>query len=251
MNTYLLLDIGNSNIKVALSSHNRFRFLKSVTYFKNNFKKILSDIIEDCKFPIKSAGISLTDFRLQPDAEKVLRKSGIRDFIFTDKSIKLPIKINYKSRLGSDRICGAVAASSLFPKRKNILYVDFGTATTYNLIINKVFEGGMITPGVLTSLKSLIRNTSLPDVKLSAQFSIVNKNTLSNIKAGVYFNTLYSFERIVNELKKKHRNLFVIVTGGMSRLIIKNTNLISEIDNNLVLKGIDIILKFNEYFQSK
>jgi len=251
LSTYLLLDIGNSNIKIALSSNNRFRLVNNLVYTKEKFSDILDMVLQTIKCHIDFAGISLTDSKLKPETKKSLKRFGISNLIFIDSLTQSPIKISYKKTLGSDRICGGVAASYLYPERKNILFVDFGTATTYNLITNKIFQGGMITPGISTSLNSLIGSTALPEVKLSVQKFLINKDTISNIKAGVYFNVLYSFERIISELKKKYRNLFIIVTGGNKKLIIRNTKLINAIESNLVLKGIAIILEHYESLQTK
>ena len=129
-----------------------------------------------------------------------------------------------------------------YPKRKKILIIDFGTATTYNLIINGVFEGGMITPGIETSLKSLIANTSLPNVKIESKSKLITYDTKNNIKSGIWFQHFFAIEKIILELKKKHRNLFVVSTGGLSKLIYNNTNLVNRFEKNLVLEGINFVL---------
>ena len=162
--------------------------------------------------------------------------------VFINKKIKLPIKIKYSSTLGSDRICSAVAAFSKYRKRKKILIIDFGTATTYNLLINGIYEGGIITPGVETSLHSLINKTSLPIVKLDSKVKLITNDTINNIKSGIWFQNLYTVERIIQEIKKKHKNLFVIATGGLSHLIYGKSELIDKLEKDLVLEGINFIL---------
>jgi type III pantothenate kinase len=129
-----------------------------------------------------------------------------------------------------------------YPNRKKILVIDFGTSTTYNLIINGVFEGGMITPGIDTSLRSLIENTSLPIVKITPRKKLITNDTKNNIKSGIWFQHFFAVESIILKLKKKHRNLFVISTGGLSKLIYEQTNLINRFEKNLVLEGINFIL---------
>ena len=100
----------------------------------------------------------------------------------------------------------------------------------------------MITPGIETSLHSLIKKTSLPKVKLDSNVKLITNDTLNNIKSGVWFQNLYTTERIILELKKKHKNLFVIATGGLSHLIFDKTRLIDKLEKNLVLEGINFIL---------
>jgi type III pantothenate kinase len=199
------------------------------------------------KISISKAAISISDNRLHSTAIKILKKTGIKAVITIHQSSNIPIKINYGKSLGPDRICGAVASVFLSPDKRNILYVDFGTATTYNLIKNKSFVGGMIAPGIATSMNSLIKNTSLPNIKISAQKSLINNNTTSNINAGVYFTALFTFEKVISELKIKNKDLYVIITGGLGKLIMQNSNSADSYDEHLVLNGIDIIAKFNEF----
>ena len=245
LNKILLLDIGNSNIKAAISSENRFKFVKNIPYQKKVFVSVLSAFLNSQKTSISKASISVSDTRLQSKAIEVLKKSGIKDVFSIHQSGNIPIKLNYEKSLGPDRICGAVASVFLNPVKKNILFVDFGTATTYNLIKNKTFVGGLIAPGISTSLNSLIHTTSLPQIKISAQTNLININTQSNIKAGVYFTALFTFEKVITMLKIKNKDLYVIITGGLGKLIMQNSKSADSYEEHLVLKGLDIITKFN------
>ncbi len=247
MHTNLLLDFGNSNIKAAISTVNRFKFIKNIPYQKNDFASIFSAFLNSQKTSISKAAISVSDTRLHSKAIKLLNKAGIKNVFSVNQVGSIPVKLKYGKSLGPDRICGAVASIFLNPDKKNILYVDFGTATTYNLIKNKSFIGGMIAPGIATSMNSLIKNTSLPKIKISIQKSLINKNTTSNIKAGVYFTALFTFEKVISELKIKNKDLYVIITGGLGKLIMQNTKSADSYDEHLVLKGIDIIAKINEF----
>ena len=247
MRTILLLDIGNSNIKAAISIDTRLKFIKNISYQKKDFVSILLTFLKNQKISISKTAISISDNRLHSKAIKILKKAGIKSVLSIRQFSNIPIKINYGKSLGPDRICGAVASVFLNPNKKNILFVDFGTATTYNLIKNKSFVGGMIAPGIATSMNSLIKDTSLPKIKISAQKSLLNYNTQSNIKAGVYFTALFTFEKVISELKIKNKDLYVIITGGLGKLIMQNSNSADSYDEHLVLKGIDIIAKFNEF----
>jgi len=249
MKKNLLIDIGNSYIKTAIGLSNAtVRNVKSFSYNKEHQHKKLNSIISNFAKLNKnvdengSIGVSLLENKNKLFLKNLLLKYFKLSPLFISKRIILPIKINYRTQLGNDRICSAVAAYKKYPNRKKILVIDFGTATTYNLIIDGVFEGGMITPGVETSLKSLIVNTSLPMVRLKPKSKLITNDTKSNIESGIWFQQFFAIEKIILELKKKHRNLFVISTGGLSKLIYKKTNLINKFEKNLVLEGINFIL---------
>jgi type III pantothenate kinase len=247
VHTNLLLDIGNSNIKAAISTDNRFKFIKTIPYQKNDFVSIFSAFLDSRNTSISKVAISVSDNRLRSKAVKLLKKSGIKNVFSVNQAGSIPIELKYGKSLGPDRISGAVASVFLNPEKRNILYVDFGTAITYNLIKNKSFVGGMIAPGIATSMNSLIKNTSLPKIKISVQKSLINNNTTSNIKAGVYFTALFTFEKVISELKIKNKDLYVIITGGLGKLIMQNSKSADSYDKHLVLKGIDIIAIFNEF----
>ena len=249
MKKNLLIDIGNSFIKTAIGLPNTaVRNVKSFSYEKEHQHKKLNSIISNfAKLnksvdEIGSIGVSLLDSKKKLFLKNLLLKHLRLSPLFISKRIILPIKINYSTQLGSDRICSAVAAYRKYPNRKKILVIDFGTATTYNLIVNGVFEGGMIAPGIETSLKSLIVNTSLPLMRLKPKSKLITNDTKSNVESGIWFQQFFAIEKIILELKKKHRNLLVISTGGLSKLIYKNTNLINRFEKNLVLEGINFIL---------
>ena len=249
MQKNLLIDIGNSHIKAAiglqdasLKNVKRFEYEKKYRFEKLN--NIISTFVKKNKniYEITKVGISLLDLKIRPAIIDIIEIYFRPSPVFINKKIKLPIKIKYSSTLGSDRICSAVAAYYKYRKRKKILIIDFGTATTYNLLINGAYEGGMITPGIETSLHSLIQKTSLPKVKLDSKVKLITNDTISNIKSGIWFQNLFTVERIIQEIKKKHKNLFVIATGGLSHLICDKTELINKLEKDLVLEGINFIL---------
>lgn len=227
---------GNSN-QGNLKSYKSFVYSKST--FENDFKKYFNSAVK--KRSIKNIGVSI----LNKENEKflkdyLLKQTGVIP-LFISRKLKLPVGIKYSEGLGNDRICSAVAAYKIFNK-KNILIIDFGTATTFTMLSNGIITGGMIAPGIKTSLLSLTDKTNLPEIKLIFPNKIFNNNTKDNIKAGILFQSLFTTERVIQETKKTFRNLFVIATGGFSEVISKKTCLIDAIDKLLVLKGINFIL---------
>ena len=249
MQNNLLIDIGNSHIKAAIGLKDAsLKNIKRFEYDKEHPSEKLNHIIYSFTkknkdiYEIMKVGISLSDLKIRPAIIDLIEIYFRSSPVFINKKINLPIKIKYSSTLGSDRICSAVAAFRKYRKRKKILIIDFGTATTCNLLINGVYEGGMITPGIETSLHSLIQKTSLPKVKIDSKVKLITNDTISNIKSGIWFQNLFTVERIIQEIKKKHKNLFVIATGGLSHLIYDKTKLINKLEKNLVLEGINFIL---------
>lgn len=241
---YLLIDIGHTDIKAgsaARDSHN-VTFLKRFTYSNNSFQKDFEKNFSSIKkkeFP--KAGVSVQSKRNRLFICKYFEKIFSAETVFIGRDMKLPVKIEYSAELGIDRICNA-SASHIIYKRKNILIIDFGTATTFTLLSDGVIKGGIITSGINTSLFSLTEKTTLPEVKLNFPERLINKNTKDNIRAGILYQSLFSAERIITELKKDYRKLFVISTGGMSEIISGKTRLINVNDLNLTLKGINVIL---------
>ena len=242
----LLLDIGNSSIKIAISSGNKIYNVKRYNYSKNNFTNIIKKILKYNRKEFDSIGISC----LNSDYRKILlnnikNKYSINPF-FVKFAHNLPIKLKYEKSLGNDRICSAVAASMKYRNKKNILIIDFGTAATYNFVSNNIFIGGLITPGILTSLQSLNSRANLPLTGIKNINNLITNNTKTNILSGVIHQSLFTTEAIIKNLKKKYKNLFVISTGGLAELIFKKSCLIDKIEDNLVLEGINYILLHNK-----
>lgn len=237
----LIIDIGNSRIKSALSINSRLRKSISEEYDKNNFVKKIGTLLS---FGVQydSIGISCANSEHAAYIKNRFRKED--NVLLLSSNSKFPIKIDYAKTLGTDRICGALGAIKRYPKQKNFLIIDFGTATTYNLVSNEIFKGGLITPGVKTALKSLVQNTSLPEPDLKFKKKLYYKNTLDNIGNGVILQSLFFTERIISEYKKEFKNLFVIATGGNADLIFPLTKLINKKEPDLNLEGLNYFLEF-------
>lgn len=245
----LLIDIGNSVIKAAsynLKSSkisNVIRLPYNKLSFEKDFKKFF-DLLE-LKRDYKNIGISSLDKNKNEFIKKFISNNFNQEPVFIDRDLILPIKINYANSIGNDRICNAVAADNIC-KGKNILIVDFGTATTYTVISKSILEGGIISPGILTAIKSLSDKTTLNKVLPVFPKKLINRDTNNNIKSGILFQTLYFLERVIFEVKKDYKDLKIIATGGFSHLVSKKTKLIDLIDKELIFKGINKILILNE-----
>jgi len=154
------------------------------------------------------------------------------------------IKINKFSQLGSDRIANAIAAYSLY--KKNCLVIDFGTATTFDIVRSPgIYEGGVIAPGVKLSILNLNRYTaSLPLLNLKASSKTFGRNTKDALNAGF----LWGYQGLINNIVKKIKTSFncsfkIILTGGYSKIFSRFINNNSTIEPNITIKGIMYIYK--------
>lgn len=248
----LLIDIGNSSIKAILGTDKLIsKSFKKTFYNKNKFKTEFNSFIKNNyiihKGEINSVGISLCDNKFKKICNKIIKDNFNLQPFFISFNNKLPIKIDYPKTLGSDRICSSVAATKNYKNNPLILVIDYGTATTFNLIKNKTFIGGIIASGIGTCLKSLLENTNLPKVKFDLKkINIISKDTKSAIISGVFYQTYGLSNFIIQELQKKYRNLIIICTGGFGEIFSRAIKEIKSFYPNLVLEGINEILKFNE-----
>ena len=245
MNYNLLIDIGNSNIKTAKSVNDNISSVKISQYSDSAFINILSNLDKIYPQNFTCIGVSLLDLKLKNKIAEILKNKFDAPTLFISLDLKLPLKFNYSKTLGADRICSAVSAFIKYNNKKNILIIDLGTATTFNLIHNGTFTGGLISVGMHTSVKALAQNTTLPLVSFRKVPELINDNTKDNIIAGAYYQNYFTVENVIKELRKKYKDLFVIATGGMSKHLIGRTALIDTLEPNLVLEGINNILNFN------
>lgn len=240
----LIIDIGNSGIKTALCKGSRIYNVKRFDYSDNTFINDFKKSLTYKKSEIENIGISCLNKEYHKITDYICKlKYSIKPYIIKYEK-NLPIRIIYENSLGTDRICSAAAAVQKYGNKKSIMIIDFGTATTYNLIVNGIYLGGLITPGILTSLKALNLQANLPMEYPKNISELVSNRTKSNILSGVIHQSLFATEEIIRKLQKKHKGLFVVCTGGLSDIIYKKSKLINAQDKNLVLEGINIILNY-------
>ncbi|MEQ8161023.1 MAG: type III pantothenate kinase, partial [Smithellaceae bacterium] len=148
--------------------------------------------------------------------------------------------------VGADRIVNAVAAYHKY-KRESII-VDFGTATTFDYISKKgEYLGGCIAPGIVISSEALFqRAAKLPRVEFSRPKTIITKDTISAMQAGIMFGYAGLVDGIVERIKAEVKtDPLVIATGGLAKVVAKETKTIDKIEEMLTLDGLLIIYKMN------
>jgi type III pantothenate kinase len=163
--------------------------------------------------------------------------------------VKTGLNIKYENprEVGADRIVNAVAAIEEYGPP--LIIVDFGTATTYCYINEKSdYMGGAIAPGIGISTEALFTKASkLPRIELTKPESVVGKNTISAMQAGIVFGYVGQVEGIVTRMKAQSKlQPTVIATGGMANLIAAESTVIDKIDPYLTLKGLHLIYERNQ-----
>ena len=142
-----------------------------------------------------------------------------------------------------------VGAIRKYGAGKPMIIVDFGTATTFNILNEQGdFIGGVIAPGIKGSLDSLVSGTAkLPRVEIEAPKSVIATNTVTNMQAGIVFGFAGLVEYIVKKIKKelKTSDVLTIATGGFSETIAKETACIDVIDKMLTLNGLKYLYDLN------
>ncbi len=253
----LVGDIGNTITKVCLIEIKTFKIKKiiyldsgkifSSNYLKNGLKKIIKS-----KSINKVALFSSVVPKYQFFFSKILYKSyKIKLREIKETRIKKVIKINIKNRnqVGSDRIANAVG---VFKKYKsNCIVLDFGTATTFDVVTsNGIYNGGIIAPGVNLSINSLTNAADqIPVFSIKKQKKVIGKNTIEALRSGFYWGYSGLINNIILKIEKETKKKYkVIFTGGYADLF--KTSIIRPfiIDRNITIKGIIEIFKKNRKY---
>ena len=239
-------DIGNTEVKICFFYNglkkkylfktdslnkkiirNKFNFLRKKIYLKN---AIISSVVPKTFSQIKKIFFNL--YKVNCIELKKLNLTRL-----------INIKVN-KKEIGSDRLANAISVMS---KKKNFIVVDFGTATTFDVIKKNNYLGGVIAPGVTLSLDNLIKKASLiPYVKLHKSKSIIGKNTEQAVLSGFFWGYNGLINGIISKIKKKTNQKYkIIFTGGLAHLFNKDIKDNVTIDKNLTING---LIKVSKHF---
>lgn len=162
--------------------------------------------------------------------------------------IKTGLAFKYENprEVGADRVVNAVAAIKLYGPP--LIVVDFGTATTFCAMVpNGEYHGGAIAPGLGISSEALFQKTAkLPRVEIEKPKSIIGKNTIHAMQAGLFYGYLGLVEGILARMKAEMNcNPRIIATGDFAGLIAENTKMINQIEPHLTLQGLRFIYELN------
>jgi len=246
---YLVGDIGNTLTKICIVSK---KFKISKEYSIETKKLLLGNNIKFFFFPIlkkkieKKILFSSVVPNVYSRIKKFINSRKFQCYEIKNLPLKKIIKINIDSykQLGSDRIANAISAFNLF--KSNCLVVDFGTATTFDIVKKPgIYEGGVIAPGLKLSILNLKKSTaSLPIFDLKPNLKVYGKNTKDALNAGF----LWGYQGLINNIIKRISLKFgikfkVILTGGYAKIFAKFINNKTTIDKHVTIKGIMFIYK--------
>ena len=252
----LAIDVGNTNITLGLFKEDKlftiFRVTTKGNRTSDEYGSQIAEIIArrdiDIK-EIKNVIVSSVVPKIMHSLNSgIIKYIGIKPFII-GVGTKTGIKINRINprEVGADRIVDAVAAYELYGGP--VIVIDFGTATTYDLITEDgTFDAGVTAPGVKISAQALWNETAkLPEIEIETPPTIMARDTISSMQAGIVFGYIGQTEYIIERLKKESgiKNLKVVATGGIGRIICENTDKIDTYDPELTLKGMQLIYKKN------
>ncbi len=243
---YVIGDIGNTETKICVYSTQK-KIIKKIILKSNlinsqYLKKNLSYILK--KKAIKKIIFS----SVVPKLFKLIKYFLLKNFklkVFEIKELNINKLINIsvnKNQIGSDRLCNAIGIND---NKNNYIIIDFGTATTFDVIIKNKYLGGIIAPGVLLSLNTLVSKASLiPSLKLKKVKNVLGKNTVSAVRSGFYWGYIGLVENIIDKISKHTKKKYkLILTGGYSHLFIKSIKQKARLDKDITMKGLLKITK--------
>jgi len=148
----------------------------------------------------------------------------------------IKIKVNYK-QIGSDRLANAI---SVINNKDNFIILDFGTATTFDVLIKNTYHGGVIAPGVKLSLDTLSdKATQIPKISLKKTNKVVGLNTISAVRAGFFWGYEGLIDNIINLIKKETKMSFkIIITGGFSNLFKNSIKTKVKLNKDITINGL-------------
>ena len=246
------VDIGNSSTSVALIDNTLTQCIKKNNFptseIKDHIYNIFTDYKNYLKTPYKIKICSVVSNLAEDIANLIDPIPQINTISLITYKGSLPFKINYtpKKNLGNDRIADALFAAYFYPG-KDIVIIDAGTAVTIDLLTNdKIFQGGVIYPGIDLQFISLAEHTSkLPKLKEKKinDFKIPN-STEDAIKTGIHFSIAGGIEKYIKQIKQQFPNIEILASGGNWPTISKFVNLNVEYIADLTLLGISL---YEEY----
>jgi type III pantothenate kinase len=253
----LAIDIGNTNIVLGL-----YQAKKLLTHWRlatqsdrtaDEYGVLIGQLINVEGLRCGQIGAIVASCVVPPMltmTQELARKFFKLDPLIVGPGIKTGMPILYESpkEVGADRIVNAVAAYEKY--HDSCIIVDFGTATTIDLISHKgEYVGGAIAPGLSIALEALVqRAAKLPRIEIVRPTEVIGKNTVSSIQAGIFFGYAGLVDGIVRRMQAEHGGpCQVVATGGLASLIASECSTIGEVDDFLTLDGLRIIYERNRF----
>ena len=250
----LVIDIGNTNTSLGVYKENEliktFALSSDVKKTDDEYGINLFAILNhnNLASQIKGAIVSSVVPQLCEIYKNAIKKYLDIVAITLSYKSKMPIKLNLANNkeIGADRIANAVAATIKY--QLPAIVIDFGTATTFDIVDkNANFIGGLIAPGLKIQAKSLSQFTSkLPKLKIEAPSNAIGKDTISAMLSGIVLGHSCMIDGMIKKCEKElSQKATVIATGGYSSVLFENSS-IDYIDKDLTLFGLKELYKLNQ-----
>ena len=248
----LAVDVGNTDITFGLFQESelitRFRITTKMPRSSDEYGGVICNVLDQKGYSPKD----VTEVIIASVVPKMMYSftSGIIKYlkchpVVVGAGTRTGIRIETANpkEIGPDRIVDAVSAYEQYGGP--IIVVDFGTATTYDLVTDSgAFLGGVISPGIRISANALWNNTAnLPEIEIKSPGVVIAKETVSSMQAGLFYGTIGQTEYIIRKIKEESglTDVKVVATGGLGKIIADNTDEIQVYDSDLTLKGLQLI----------
>lgn len=240
---FLVIDIGNTNIVFAVYDGDNMTAKWRVNTITGTQADIYNELfLTNSGGQVRFVAIASVVPDVTPDIISFIKKYLKCDYLeVNSKTVSDIIQVvtDNPDEVGADRIINAIAVKKYFPN--NVIVVDFGTATTFDVVDNKGrYIGGVIAPGINLSLEALHMATAkLPRIGVAEPSSVIGKNTVAAMQSGIYWGYIGLIEGTIKRIKSEMGcDMKVVATGGLAGLFSKNIVEINLHDDNLTLDGL-------------
>ena len=248
----IVVDVGNTNITIGMFCQDKivghYRMTTQMTRTSDEYGVLLRDFLTDAGFKaeeVEDVVIASVVPSIMYSFNHAIKKYFHVTPIVVGPGIKTGIKIGAENpkEVGADLIVDAVAVKELYGGPA--IVIDFGTATTYELILaDGTLDSVVICPGIRLSAQALFSGTAkIPNIEIRKPKTILGKETTVCLQAGLFYGTIGQVEYIVDKMIEESglKDVKVIATGGLGRIIANETKKIQVYDNMLTLQGLRLI----------
>ena len=250
--TIMVIDVGNTNTVFALINKegicHKWRMSTIVNRTADEYETHLKVFLENINnlelFDVEiSSVVPAINYELKSYIENIFNITPkiIGDNIFPH----LNVSLERPDEVGADRLVNSLAANCIFGGP--IIVIDFGTATTFDIVDKKgSYIGGIISPGVNLSMDALDKATArLPRIAITKPVKVIGDNTITAMQSGIFWGYIGLLEGMISRIRIEYNNdMKVVATGGLAKLFKPHTNIIDFIDEDLTLKGIALTWDF-------
>ena len=252
----LTVDIGNTNTVFGIYNGEKlvykFRIQSIHDKTTDEYASLLLTLLERNQVNVsmlKGAVIGSVVPQLQYTFTRMIKKYLNIDALLVNSELEtgITMQVDNPKEVGADRIANAVACVAKYGKP--CIVIDFGTATTFDIINSEgAYIGGIICPGIMLASKMLRSNTAqLPEVSIKKPASVIGKNTVHHIQSGIYFGYLEMINGLLRRVLQEEfadEKVNVIITGGLGNDISNDMEFKAVYEPNLTLDGL-MMLYYN------